>query len=86
MAQRIKGEGTAGYQLKSRLANSGRIAGIGMIEDYYGDGRFDDRNAPLGEMVRMPNDDALKDRKKWEAMNGPVIIVQEGKPKNEMQS
>lgn len=62
---------------RTSLRNWGRAAGMGMAEDDYseessGSGRFHEF-----EKVRFSTD-----RINPEALNGPVIIVQEGKKKN----
>lgn len=65
---------------QTNLRNGGRKAGYGMKEDDYseessGRGRIiPDRYL----RVRMPNDDV-----KPEDLNGPCIIVQEGKKKED---
>ena len=68
---------TSGTMLKTGL-NSGRIAGDGMLHDNYSE-ESGNRRATLDEaypLVRLPHD---KDRP--EDLNGPVIIVQEGRKK-----
>lgn len=57
---------------KSRLANSGRIAGLGMLFDRYDEESGD----KISRRTRTPI--GLKSRKiDPEDMNGPVVIVEE---------
>ena len=57
---------------------SGRFAGDGMIEDKYDEMSGGKRYEKLHYKVRFPND-----KRKPEDLNGPVIIVQKGKVKED---
>ena len=58
-------------------ANGGRIAGDGIISDDYSEESGNRHRRNYGAMVRFPNDN--RDPR---SLNGPVIIVQEGRKKD----
>lgn len=71
------GERRTGAQLlRTTLAGGKHIAGHGCIEDDYSERSGCPRREKPWESVRFPND-----RLEHEALNGPVIIVQEGRKK-----
>lgn len=57
-------------------ANGGRVAGDGIISDDYSEESGKPFRKNYG-MVRFPND-----KRDPRSLNGPVIIVQEGRKKN----
>ena len=64
-----------------RSANNGRLAGTGIMEDDYSEASGCKRwlkHDWSGKGVRFPSDN-----RDPESLNGPVIIIQEGKKKNE---
>ena len=60
----------------TNLANKGRYAGHGVSEDDYSEESGGREYGKIATKVRMPSDKA--DPK---SLNGPVIIVQEGRKK-----
>lgn len=62
---------------RTSLRNGGRAAGMGMAEDDYSEESFGRIRMEERPLVRFSTD-----RINPESLNGPVIIVQEGKKKN----
>lgn len=64
-----------------RSATNGRIAGDGMLEDDYSETSgckpYFKRNFAKDSRVRFPNDKVPP-----ESLNGPCVIVQEGRKKD----
>jgi len=58
--------------LRSGLANSGRVAGIGVTCDDYSEQSFPDNPKGDGVRVRFPK----RSEEEMAALNGPVIIYQ----------
>ena len=67
---------TGKQMMNTRFRNSGRIAGHGMVEDSYSENSGNERYHGW-EKVRFPHDNI-----KPEELNGPVIIVREGRTDN----
>lgn len=63
---------------RTSLRNGGRRAGMGMVEDDYSEESFG-----RGRVVERPLVRFSTDGIKPEDLNGPVIIVQQGKKKHD---
>lgn len=68
---------TGKQMMNTRFRNSGRIAGHGIVEDDYSENGDTPRYEGTWEKVRFPHDNI-----KPEELNGPVIIVREGRTDN----
>jgi hypothetical protein len=69
---------TAGKEfMLTSFRNSGRRAGIGIVSDDYSEESGNKRQELRRPLVRLPHDGCDP-----ENLNGPVIIVQEGRKKD----